>query len=206
MEATGWAVRAHGLRKSYGGVAAVSGIDLEIAPGEVFALLGPNGAGKTTTVEILEGYRRPGRRRGQRAGHGPGSTPAGPGGPGSASSCSSRPTRRNSPSREMVSHFAGFYPCPRRPRRGDRAGRADRQGPVADPHPVRRPAAAARRRARHHRQARAALPRRADDRLRPGGPARVLGADQRACPAAGPRCCSPPTTWTRRRRWRTGSR
>ena len=43
--------------KSYGEVAAVRGIDLEIARGEVFALLGPNGAGKTTTVEILEGYR-----------------------------------------------------------------------------------------------------------------------------------------------------
>lgn len=36
MNATGWAVRVHGLRKSYGGIAAVSGIDLEIAPGEVF--------------------------------------------------------------------------------------------------------------------------------------------------------------------------
>jgi ABC-2 type transport system ATP-binding protein len=47
-----------GLRKSYGGVEAVRGIDLEVNRGEVFAFLGPNGAGKTTTVEILEGYRR----------------------------------------------------------------------------------------------------------------------------------------------------
>ena len=46
-----------GLRKSYGALNAVDGVDLEIARGEVFALLGPNGAGKTTTVEILEGYR-----------------------------------------------------------------------------------------------------------------------------------------------------
>ena len=51
------AVRVRGLRKSYGGVAAVAGIDLDIRVGEIFGLLGPNGAGKTTTVEILEGYR-----------------------------------------------------------------------------------------------------------------------------------------------------
>jgi ABC-2 type transport system ATP-binding protein len=51
------AVRVHGLRKSYGNVVALEGIDFEIDEGEVFALLGPNGAGKTTTVEILEGYR-----------------------------------------------------------------------------------------------------------------------------------------------------
>jgi len=109
-----WAVRARGLRKRYGEVAAVGGIDLEIAPGEVFALLGPNGAGKTTTVEILEGYRDrdggevsvlgedPGRAgRGWRARIGivlqlaadaPELTVA-----------------------EMVGHFAGFYPDPRRP-------------------------------------------------------------------------------------------
>ena len=46
-----------GLKKSYGDVHAVRGVDLEIGQGEIFSLLGPNGAGKTTTVEILEGYR-----------------------------------------------------------------------------------------------------------------------------------------------------
>ena len=46
-----------GLKKSYGDVHAVRGVDLEITQGEIFSLLGPNGAGKTTTVEILEGYR-----------------------------------------------------------------------------------------------------------------------------------------------------
>jgi len=46
-----------GLRKSYGDFEAVSGLDLEVESGEIFAFLGPNGAGKTTTVEILEGYR-----------------------------------------------------------------------------------------------------------------------------------------------------
>jgi ABC-2 type transport system ATP-binding protein len=52
------AVAVEGLRKSYGHLEAVRGIDFTIRPGEVFGLLGPNGAGKTTTVEILEGYRK----------------------------------------------------------------------------------------------------------------------------------------------------
>ena len=52
------AVEIRGLVKTYGGVNAVDGLDLDIRKGEVFALLGPNGAGKTTTVEILEGFRR----------------------------------------------------------------------------------------------------------------------------------------------------
>ena len=51
-------ISIRGLRKSYGETEAVSGIDLEVERGEVFAFLGPNGAGKTTTVEILEGYRK----------------------------------------------------------------------------------------------------------------------------------------------------
>jgi ABC-2 type transport system ATP-binding protein len=50
-------ISVSGLRKSYGELEAVRGIDLDVARGEVFAFLGPNGAGKTTTVEILEGYR-----------------------------------------------------------------------------------------------------------------------------------------------------
>jgi ABC-2 type transport system ATP-binding protein len=50
-------VSVRGLRKSYGAVEAVAGIDLEVRRGEIFAFLGPNGAGKTTTVEILEGFR-----------------------------------------------------------------------------------------------------------------------------------------------------
>ena len=52
------AIEVSGLRKAYGGLEAVRGIDFDVRRGEVFGLLGPNGAGKTTTVEILEGYRR----------------------------------------------------------------------------------------------------------------------------------------------------
>jgi ABC-2 type transport system ATP-binding protein len=57
MNSSSAAISVQGLKKSYGEVHAVKGIDFEIPPGEVFGLLGPNGAGKTTTVEILEGLR-----------------------------------------------------------------------------------------------------------------------------------------------------
>ncbi|QID36273.1 MULTISPECIES: ATP-binding cassette domain-containing protein [Streptomyces] len=49
----GWAIETHGLSKAYGSVTVLSGVDLRVASGSVFALLGPNGAGKTTTVRIL---------------------------------------------------------------------------------------------------------------------------------------------------------
>jgi ABC-2 type transport system ATP-binding protein len=52
------AIRVRGLRKSYGPIEAVRGVDFDVAEGEVFGFLGPNGAGKTTIVEILEGYRQ----------------------------------------------------------------------------------------------------------------------------------------------------
>lgn len=52
-------VETSGLRKEYGPVRALAGVDLEIAAGGVVGILGPNGAGKTTLVEILEGLRRP---------------------------------------------------------------------------------------------------------------------------------------------------
>jgi ABC-2 type transport system ATP-binding protein len=47
------AVLTRGLSKSYGDVRAVSGIDLEVRPGEIFGFLGPNGAGKTTAIRCL---------------------------------------------------------------------------------------------------------------------------------------------------------
>jgi ABC-2 type transport system ATP-binding protein len=50
---------ATGIRKQYGTVEAVAGINLTVTAGEVVAVLGPNGAGKTTTIELLLGLRRP---------------------------------------------------------------------------------------------------------------------------------------------------
>ena len=47
------------LRKYYGDVRAVDGLDLDVGTGECFGLLGPNGAGKTTTIEICEGLTFP---------------------------------------------------------------------------------------------------------------------------------------------------
>ncbi len=54
------AIAVHGLEREYkGGLKAVNGIDLHVAPGEVYGFLGPNGAGKTTTVRMLVTLLRP---------------------------------------------------------------------------------------------------------------------------------------------------
>jgi ABC-2 type transport system ATP-binding protein len=57
--ATGPSLLLRGLRKAFGEVVAVDGLDLEVTRGECFGLLGPNGAGKTTTIEICEGLTAP---------------------------------------------------------------------------------------------------------------------------------------------------
>ena len=49
------ALVARGLTKTYGGVAAVDGLDLSVEPGTLYGFLGPNGAGKTTTIRIMLG-------------------------------------------------------------------------------------------------------------------------------------------------------
>lgn len=53
------AVHLAGLRKHYGAVRAVDGVDLTLTPGEVVALLGPNGAGKSTTIDLILGLTEP---------------------------------------------------------------------------------------------------------------------------------------------------
>ena len=52
-------MRLVGVRRHYGDVQAVAGVDLEIARGEFFTLLGPSGSGKTTTLRIIAGFERP---------------------------------------------------------------------------------------------------------------------------------------------------
>ncbi|HUR85330.1 MAG TPA: ABC transporter ATP-binding protein [Solirubrobacteraceae bacterium] len=52
-------VRVSGLRKRYGDVTAVDGVDLEIGRGEFFTMLGPSGSGKTTTLRAIAGFERP---------------------------------------------------------------------------------------------------------------------------------------------------
>ena len=54
-------VRLASLRKAYGEVVAVAGIDLEIGRGEFFTLLGPSGSGKTTTLRMIAGFETPDR-------------------------------------------------------------------------------------------------------------------------------------------------
>ena len=53
------AIALDGLVKDYDGTRALDGVDLEVAPGEVFGFIGPNGAGKTTTMRILVDLLRP---------------------------------------------------------------------------------------------------------------------------------------------------
>ncbi len=52
------AVSLRGVRKNFGHVEAVRGIDLDVASGEIVAFLGPNGAGKTSTIDIILGLSR----------------------------------------------------------------------------------------------------------------------------------------------------
>ena len=52
-------IRLIGVRKLYGDVVAVDGVDLDIRRGEFFTLLGPSGSGKTTCLRMIAGFERP---------------------------------------------------------------------------------------------------------------------------------------------------
>ncbi|MEV0181038.1 ABC transporter ATP-binding protein [Streptomyces sp. NPDC050625] len=109
------AVHVRGLRKQYGNVTAVDGIDLGIRRGEVFGLLGPNGAGKSTTVEILQGNRARDAGEVSVLGADPATgTRAWRSRVGIVWQDESAPAQLTV--RETVGHFARYYPRPRDPR------------------------------------------------------------------------------------------
>ena len=56
---TGAALKVEGLTKAFGGVVALDGLSLELAPGETAALVGPNGSGKTTALRLISGAMQP---------------------------------------------------------------------------------------------------------------------------------------------------
>ncbi len=68
-DGTGAAIRTEGLVRDFGDVRAVDGVDLAIAPGEIYGFLGPNGAGKSTTVRMLCTLLAPTAGRATVAGH-----------------------------------------------------------------------------------------------------------------------------------------
>jgi ABC-2 type transport system ATP-binding protein len=112
MDSDAPAILVRDLKKSYGDIHAVRGVDFEVARGEVFGLLGPNGAGKTTTVEMLEGYRERTSGIVSVLGYDPGGRPR---------ALRERVgivlqdsgTYRHATVRELITHWAGFYPSPR---------------------------------------------------------------------------------------------
>ncbi|GED88100.1 ABC transporter [Streptomyces sp. 6-11-2] len=103
-----------GLRKRYGDVTAVDGMDLAIRKGEVLGLLGPNGAGKSTTVEIIQGHRSRDAGEVSVLGADPASaTRAWRSRVGIVWQDESAPAELTV--RETVRHFARYYPRPRDP-------------------------------------------------------------------------------------------
>lgn len=63
------AIETRGLRKEFGNVVAVDGLDLTVERGEVFGFLGPNGAGKSTTINVLLGFLTPTGGEARMLGH-----------------------------------------------------------------------------------------------------------------------------------------
>src|ERR1700729_2604337 len=131
------------LRMRYGKTDVLNGVSFAARRGEVLALLGPNGAGKTTTIEILEGFRM--RSSGQ------------------VSVLGTDPARGGEAWRARAGGRGRAHPH----------GRPHRAGRPAGPPPVRRAATPPGRGHRHRGPARAAVPRRADGRVRPRGQARI---------------------------------
>ncbi|CAG0994531.1 partial Linearmycin resistance ATP-binding protein LnrL, partial [Gammaproteobacteria bacterium] len=65
----GYAIEVQNLKKSFGELKAVQGVDFAVQAGEIFSLLGPNGAGKSTTISMLSGLLQPDDGEARVAGH-----------------------------------------------------------------------------------------------------------------------------------------
>ena len=166
------------LRMRYGKNDVLHGVTFTARPGEVLALLGPNGAGKTTTIEILEGFRM--RSAGQVAVLG--TDPADGDEAWRARIGVVLQSWRDHGKwrvRELLDHLGSYYAAVLHPDRVRRPWDADElidavgltaHAAQAGRPALRRPAPPAGRRHRHRRPARAAVPRRADRRLRPRRP------------------------------------
>ncbi len=149
------------------------------------------------------GLPRPHRRRRARARHRPAARR--PGLEGAARHRAAVQRRAGQRDGARAAHpLRRALPEPARGRRGHRRRRPRGEGVDAASEALGRPAPPRRRRARHHRHPRAALPRRADDRLRSRGAAAVLGPHPGPQGARARPSCSPPTTSTRPRSSATG--
>src|SRR5919198_2069206 len=113
-------VHAAGVRRSFGPVQAVQGVDLDAPPGEVTALVGPNGAGKTTLLLVLATLLRPDAGEVRVAGYDPISQPAEVGA-GMGWSPDVFGLYDNLTAREYLEAMAAAYRIPARAR-ADRAG------------------------------------------------------------------------------------
>jgi ABC-type branched-subunit amino acid transport system ATPase component len=66
-DTAGVAMSCVGIERSFGGLRALKGVDLEVRRGEIFGLVGPNGSGKTTLVNVMTGFYPPNKGSGQRS-------------------------------------------------------------------------------------------------------------------------------------------
>ena len=173
------AIVVEGLRKSFGEVEALAGVDLEVEQGTVFGLLGPNGAGKTTTVRVLATVIAPDGGRAEVLGHDvvrePDTVRRRIGLAGQFAAVDPNLTGREN--LQMVGDLEPAAPSADRAagRRAPRPVPALRRRRPTRPHVLRRHAPTVGHRRLVDGQAARAVPRRADHRARPAEPQRALG-------------------------------
>ncbi len=188
-----YTMEVSGLTKRFGDTTVLSGIDLRVRAGEIFALLGPNGAGKTTTVSILSTLLR------ADAGHGDRGRvrPRHPAAAGPVGDQPDRPVRggRRGADRSGEPGDDGQAPAPAQEsrsaprRRTARPVRSGRRRRSPGPDLLGRHAAAARPGDEPGRRSGRAVPRRTHQRPGSPQPARGVGRRRRHSPARASPCC-----------------